>query len=97
MWIKRAFILILSLFQAEIQRLREAHKAASQERKLLLLQQQDIARLQQSAQHYKEKIKRYSAQQQYSREASPFPDFSPSPSPSPAPSVDLNQEEVSVL
>jgi centrosomal protein CEP350 len=77
--------------QAEIKRLREVQKRASQERKLMLLQQQDIARLQQSAQHYKEKIKRYSSQQRqtHSREESPI--FEYSPSPSPVPSVNLEE------
>ena len=67
--------------QAEIHHLKEAQKAASQERRLMLLQQAEISKIRRSAQYYREKIHRYSSQQK--RDVSPSSDrdlFSPSPS-----------------
>lgn len=74
--------------QAEIKHLEEAQRRASQHRKLLLLQQEDISRCQQSTQQYKEKIRRYRLTGGINL------DYSPSPSPSP--SLDLHHPDVSV-
>ena len=43
--------------QAEIQRLQEASKHASQERKMLLKQQEDINKIRKSSQAYKDKLR----------------------------------------
>ena len=43
--------------QAEIQRLQEASKQASQERKMLLKQQEDINKIRKSSQAYKDKLR----------------------------------------
>ena len=43
--------------QAEIQRLQEASKQASQERKILLKQQEDINKIRKSSQAYKDKLR----------------------------------------
>ena len=43
--------------QAEIQRLQQASKQASQERKLLLKEQEDISKIKKSSQVYKDKLK----------------------------------------
>ena len=59
--------------QAEIRRLREAQREASQQRKLMLLQQRDIAHMRRSTQYYRQKMRRYGSKEQL---------FSPSPSPS---------------
>lgn len=45
------------LTQAEIQRLQQASKQASQERKLLLKEQEDINKIRKSSQVYKDKLK----------------------------------------
>ena len=67
--------------QAEIRRLKEAQKTASHERKLMLLQQQEISKMKKSAKYYREKIRSHRE-----RGASPMStptgdrEFSPSPS-----------------
>ena len=43
--------------QAEIKRLKAANRAASYERRLLLLQQEEIARLRKTTQKIREKVK----------------------------------------
>ncbi|XP_076821465.1 centrosome-associated protein 350-like isoform X2 [Clavelina lepadiformis] len=54
---KRAILLRLQVETEEIKKLRAANKAASQDRELMLLQQQDINRIMLSTQQIKEKLK----------------------------------------
>lgn len=49
--------LVFPYVQAEIQRLQEASKQASQERKMLLKQQEDINKIRKSSQAYKDKLR----------------------------------------
>lgn len=53
----------MSTTQAEIKRLKEVHKIASKERKLLLLQQKDIARMKRQTEYYQGKAKQLSDSQ----------------------------------
>ncbi|XP_070581927.1 centrosome-associated protein 350-like isoform X2 [Ptychodera flava] len=54
---QRGLLMKLKQEQAEIDRLKAANKAASQERKLLLYQQQEISRIRKSAQAYWGRVK----------------------------------------
>ncbi|XP_077986378.1 centrosome-associated protein 350-like [Glandiceps talaboti] len=54
---QRGLLMKLKQEQAEIERLKAANKAASQERKLLLYQQQEISRIRKSAQAYWGRVK----------------------------------------
>ena len=72
--------LIASTPQAEIHRLQEAQQLACKERKMLLLQQQEIARMRHSANYYRKKVMRSSAEPVRSAP----PDVN-SPCPSPLP------------
>ncbi|XP_077862424.1 centrosome-associated protein 350-like [Saccoglossus kowalevskii] len=53
---QRGLLMKLKQEQAEIERLKAANKAASEERKLLLYQQQEISRIKRSAQAYWERV-----------------------------------------
>ena len=65
--------------QAEIKRLKEAHEVASRERRLLLLQQKDIARMRKHTQYYNSKISHFS--HHGGHEQSPGSESSSPPSP----------------
>ena len=79
---RRGLLKKLEVEQAEIRRLRQAQKEASRERRLMLEQHRAITHMQSSAQYYREKLRRHSAQDHVEPPFTPSPSHHHSPSPS---------------
>ena len=74
---KRGLLKRLKVEQAEIRRLLQAHHEASRERRAMLVEHREISQLQQSASHYRSKLKKHSP-----RGIRDQLSLSPSPAPS---------------